>query len=283
MRKSKFMLLLVAVVASFMMSSCSKVPTGNVGIKVYLLGGSKGVDNEVLGTGRYWIGVNEELYLFPTFTQNYVWTASEDEGSTSNESIDFQDVDGLKLNADVGITYHLEESKIADLFQKYKKGIKEITDIYLRNMVRDAIVQHSGGLKVDYIYGAGKTELITKVQETVAKQCVDRGIMIDKIYWIGAIRLPQTVESSINAKIQATQKAIEIENKVREENAQAEIKLVQAKAEAESKLIRAEAEAKANRVLSASITPTLVEYKKIEKWNGIQPTVTGANAIINLK
>ena len=47
-----------------------KVPAGNVGIKVYLLGGEKGVDAEQKGPGRYWIGWNEDLYLFPTYKQN---------------------------------------------------------------------------------------------------------------------------------------------------------------------------------------------------------------------
>ena len=40
-------------------AACSYVPAGNVGIKVNLLGGDKGVDSEVLGVGRYWIGWNE--------------------------------------------------------------------------------------------------------------------------------------------------------------------------------------------------------------------------------
>ncbi len=63
---------------------CSKVPAGNVGIKVYLLGKSKGVDTEELPVGRYWIGINEELYKFPTFTQNYVWTKNINEGSIND-------------------------------------------------------------------------------------------------------------------------------------------------------------------------------------------------------
>ncbi|TON81215.1 transposase, partial [Vibrio parahaemolyticus] len=59
------------------MTGCSKITAGHVGIKVNLLGGDKGVQAEEVGVGRYWVGVNEELYSFPTFSQNYVWTASE--------------------------------------------------------------------------------------------------------------------------------------------------------------------------------------------------------------
>ncbi len=34
-------------------------------------------------------------------------------------------------------------------------------------------------------------------------------------------------------------------------------------------------QAKANEALSRSISPILVQYKNIEKWNGILPQVTG--------
>ena len=84
MKKLTNLILLGAL--ALMGTACSKVPSGHVGVKVYLLGGEKGVDSEELGVGRYYIGINEELYLFPTFKQNYVWTADEREGSESNES-----------------------------------------------------------------------------------------------------------------------------------------------------------------------------------------------------
>ena len=37
----------------------------------------------------------------------------------------------------------------------------------------------------------------------------------------------------------------------------------------------AEAEAEANRVLSESLTAQIIEYNKIQKWNGVMPKVTG--------
>ena len=64
------------------LAACSTVPAGHVGVKVYLLGGSKGVDSEELGVGRYWIGWNEQLYIFPTYMQNYTWTREPDSTGT---------------------------------------------------------------------------------------------------------------------------------------------------------------------------------------------------------
>ena len=56
-----------------------------------------------------------------------------------------------------------------------------------------------------------------------------------------------------------------------------------AEAAAETVRIKAQGEADANKILTESITPTLLEYTKIEKWNGILPTVMGeASPIIDI-
>lgn len=52
--------------------------------------------------------------------------------------------------------------------------------------------------------------------------------------------------------------------------------ITNAKAEAESMKIRAEAEAEANRKISASLTDKVIENKKIEKWDGVLPKVSGS-------
>ncbi|MFZ7121763.1 MAG: SPFH domain-containing protein [Eubacteriaceae bacterium] len=281
MKKLKLMLILLVSVISF--TSCSKVPAGNVGVKFYLLGGDKGVDSEELSPGRYWIGVNEELYIFPTFTQNYVWTADEEEGSENDESFNFQDVQGLELNADIGITYKINPTKVNTIFEKYKRGINEITDTYLRNMVRDALVKRTSTLDVEYIYGKGRAKLIEDVTLDVKELCDPIGIEIEKIYWIGRIKLPQTVKEAIDAKIKATQIAQQRENELREAEAKAKKTIAEADGRAKSILLEAEAQAQANRLLNASLTPTLVEYEKIQRWDGKLPQVTGSNALINLK
>lgn len=60
--------------------------------------------------------------------------------------------------------------------------------------------------------------------------------------------------------------------------------ITNAEAEAETIKIKAQAEAEANDVLSDSLSNNVIEYYKIDKWNGELPQVTGgANPIIDLK
>lgn len=261
------------------LAACSTVPAGHVGVKVYLLGGSKGVDSEELGVGRYWIGMNEQLYIFPTYMQNYTWTKEPDSTGPEDESISFQTVEGMTANADVGISYQLDPTKINKIFQTYRRGVDEITDTFLRNMVRDSLVKQASTKPIEYIYGAGKAELMAAVQADVQKQVEPIGIKIDKIYWIGEIRLPQTVIDSINAKNAATQMAQQRQNEVAQARAEAEKKVAEAKGEADSILLKAKAQAQANRELSSSITPELVQYRALDKWDGVLPRMTGNSAV----
>ena len=60
--------------------------------------------------------------------------------------------------------------------------------------------------------------------------------------------------------------------------------ITNAEAEAETIRIKAQAEADANRTISESITNNVIEYKKLEKWDGVLPKVTGgASALIDVE
>ena len=275
----KFRNVALAVLMLGSVAACSTVPAGHVGVKVFLLGGDKGVDSEELGVGRYWIGPNEQLYIFPTYMQNYVWTKDPAEGSQNDESISFQTADGMTANADVGISYSIDPTKVTTIFQTYRRGVDEITDTFLRNMVRDALVKEASNKPIEYVYGAGKADLMASVQKDVADQVGPLGIKIDKIYWIGEIRLPVVVLESINNKNAATQMAQQRQNEVAQAKAEADKKIEDARGTAESILRVADAQAKANKLLAQSLTPEFVQYQAITKWDGILPKFTGSAAV----
>lgn len=267
-----------------------KIPAGYRGVKIYLYGTTKGVQSKILGVGKYWLTINEEIYLFPTFTQNYIWTKSKQEGSPNDESFTFQTIEGLSVGTDVGISYSVRPDSVDTIFQKYRKGIKEITDIYLRNMVRDAFVKSASTKTVESIYGAGKTLLLENVETAIRNQVDPIGIDLERIYFIGDLRLPHTVVIAINNKIQATQKAQQRENEIAEAEAEAKKKIAAAKGNrdshiaiaegtAKATLLEAEAQAKSNKLLANSITPLYVEYIRAKQWNGITPKITAGTDV----
>src|SRR5258708_5282485 len=211
------------IVIAFVMSSCiSSVPAGYRGIKVYLLGTRKGVESKQLGVGAYFLGFNQRLYKFPVFQQNYVWRF---EGPGADNSISFQSKEGLDVNADFGISYSLVPDSVSAIFQKYRRGIDEITNIFLRNMVRDALNTTASRMPIESIYGIHKRDLLLKVDSMVSKQTKRYGIIIERIYTIGELHLPPSIETAINAKLEANQRALQSQNEVKTIEAEANKKI----------------------------------------------------------
>jgi regulator of protease activity HflC (stomatin/prohibitin superfamily) len=214
--------------------------------------------------------------------QNYTWAKSHSEGRAEDESITFQTKEGLSVNADIGITYTLQPDKIPLLFQKYRKGISEITDIYLRNLVRDAINTESSTKPIESVYGEGKAELIKAAEARVRHEIEPYGIILDHLSWVGNIRLPETVTNAIDAKISASQIAITRQNEIETAKAEAQKAIAIAEGEANARLLVAEAEAKAIHLKGEAVknNPGVAELNAIEKWDGHLPTSMIPNSTV---
>jgi regulator of protease activity HflC (stomatin/prohibitin superfamily) len=276
-------LALTAVIGGITAYSISaRVPAGYRGVIVNLYGSTKGVSEQSVGVGRYLLGWNREMYLFPTFLQNRSWAKSQ--------AITMQTSEGLTITTDAGITYQIDPDNIVKVFSKYRLGISEITDTFLHNMVRDAMNEVASTMTVDEIYGLKKEQFIRSVNEIVIKLAGENGITVTKIYLIGSFILPQMVKDSIDVKIQASQNAIKVQNEIATSRAEAQKTVVQAEAqskktviEAEARaqqiMIRAESQAKANKILAASLTPEFVQYQAILRWDGRLPTTSAGNAV----
>ena len=267
--------LLGLIALSGFITACSNVPAGYRGVIVNLYGDGKGVSEESVGVGRFWLGLSRELYLFPVFLQNYSWS--------DEQAITMQTSEGLSIQSDAGITYSISPDNVVKVFTKYRLGIDEITNTFLHNMVRDAMNEVSSTMTVEQIYGAQKEQFMQRVNEIVKKEASSNGIDIDKIYLVGSFKLPETVINSINSKIQASQNAMKVENEVATAKAEALKTVVNAEAEGKRLLINAESQAKANRILAESLTSEFVHYQAILRWDGQLPKITnGASPMVKL-
>jgi len=172
------------------------------------------------------------------------------------------------VEGDFSITYRIEPSNVAMVFQKYRMGIDEINRGPLRNMLGDALNEVSSTLSVTSVYGEGKNEMMAEVQDLVISKALKSGVTVTGVSILGAFRLPEQVMAALNSKIEATQRAEQRENELRE-----------AEAEAKKKVAVSKGEAEANRARISSLTENLIEYERlqnerlaIEKWNGQLPT-----------
>lgn len=272
-----------AVVLTLVVAACTTVKPGYVGIKVNNYGSNRGVQDLPIVTGRVWYNPwTEDVYEFPTFVQTEKWTKSANEGKETDESITFNSIEGATVNVDVGVSISFDPKKVPEIFMEFRKEPNEILDGYIRNQVRDAFSLRASQMKVTEIFGAGKQGLIDSVTIDLKRILGPKGFIIDNISVIGEMRVDNQVKESINAVLTAAQRAIEAENKVKQAQAEAEQQVASARGDSASAVIEASGKAQANVILARSVTPTLIEYQKIQKWNGELPTYSGGNALISI-
>lgn len=246
------------------------VSPGNVGVLVYKTGHEteKGVSDTPITPGFGFRKLFREMVVeYPVFLQNVVWTKSVEEGSKIDESITANTKEGLAINMDVSFAYTLESSKVPDLYVKFRSDIDSITAGYLRQTVRQAIQDTFGSYGVEEVYGEKKMEVVSTVKDLLTTRLAEDGFNIQQ-FTINEIRLPDTVKSSIDRKIQAAQDALKANEDLNRIKIEAEQRV--AEAEAEARAIRLQSEA-ANNANYIKLRALEVQLEALKKWDGKLP------------
>ncbi len=170
------------------------------------------------------------------------------------------------------MNFHIDPAYVNELYQKVGLDFaNKVIDPAFNDFVKEVVP----------IYQV--TEILPKREEIRRRASTKLGenlsryhIIVDDIY-LSNIRFSSDYERAVEAK-QVAQQQVETQRQVlAQREIEAQQKVATAKGEAESIQVVAQGQAKANEALSRSISPILVEYKGIEKWNGILPQVSGTS------
>ena len=179
--------------------------------------------------------------------------------------------------------------KVPFIFVKFRSEPETIVHSYLRNEVRDALGRVASTYDPMDIIGEKRAEFLDAVTKEVFHRVGDWW-NVDYITFASKLRMDPRIEQSINNIIEQKQQTAASVLKVQQMTAEANQKVAAAEGEARSKtavaegeakaiLVKAEAQAKANSVLAASLTPVLVQYAAVEKWNGHLSQFSGSTPI----
>jgi regulator of protease activity HflC (stomatin/prohibitin superfamily) len=168
------------------------------------------------------------------------------------------------------MNFHIDPAYVNDLYQKVGLDFaNKVIDPAFNDFVKEVVPNYP------------ITEILPKREEIRKRAMLKLGdnlaryhIVVDDIYFAN-IRFTPEYEKAIEAK-QVAQQQVETQRQIlAQREIEAQQKVATAKGEAESILVVAQGQAKANDALSRSISSILVQYKSIEKWNGILPQVSG--------
>jgi prohibitin 1 len=221
------------LVVVLLFSAVTRVGTGHVGV-LTLFGR---VTGEMLPEGMHLIN--------PLKTNNEMSIQTQ----TLKESASVPSSEGLVMNLDTSLIYHMNPSKASDVYQKIGANYESVViEPNLRAAIREATASHTANA------------LYTGEREMVAKQIYDqlnsllgaRGFVVESIL-LRDIQLPTTLKASIEAKQQAEQEALAMNFRLQKETQ-----------EAQRKRIEAAGIRDFQQIVAQGISPQLLEWKGIE-------------------
>lgn len=249
------------------------IEPGHVGILIHRAGG--GVDAKPLGPGfRMRNPVFSQIEEYPVFMQTLVLTRASTEGSPANDEINVNSQEGQPLSLDVAMSFELDANKVPTLYQTFRSDIESIQHGFVKQTIRQALQEVVGSEPIADILGPKKAEVVARSQAALEKRLAPYGMLVRQ-FTINETRAPESVIEAINVKNVMQQQALTAQNELQKNEFQARGDSIKAAGRAKAILTEAEAQARANRMLAESMTPTLVQYRMVDKWNGVMPTVAG--------
>lgn len=224
------------IAASIMLSSCVTIRQGTVGVKRTI---GKIDENVVPPGAKLYNPFATRIIVVPVRTENL------------EVNLDLPSKEGLNVNAEISILYHVEKEKATDVIGNIGMDYENVVilpvfraaaaDISAKNMAKD---MHTGN----------RLEIETAIKNQMMKILGDRGFIIEAVL-MKSIQLPQGLYASIEDKLQAEQ-----------ESQRMEFVLLKESQEAQRRTIEAEGIRDANRIISEGLTPQIIQYKTIEAY-----------------
>lgn len=277
----KFMAIFVAFLVAVGAVICTeRVHTGYVGV-VY---SAKGVEQQTISQGWHFMSPLKHMSEFPITQQRVVFSnAPSDYGAKEHADwhIDAP-ANGGTIAINLTVNYNFLPEHVVELYTKFGGMDGEsLMESKIQNDIIAYVKEVTPQFSVMQIYSDDRAGVNTAITDYLnEKLTAEYGINVSSALIVDA-QPDDTLMQKIRAKEQAKQDAEIAELNKQTALAQAETDKVKAQTEADVKMIEAQAEADANKVLSESITPELIQMKEAEarlKHGWI--TVQGADTVV---
>ncbi len=227
----------IAIVFSFF----AVIPAGNVGVIDFF----GHVSNRTLASGVHLVNPMAKIIKYSIKTQE------------STETMDVPSKEGLNIQLDISILFHLNPEKAAMV---YKTIGKNYADIILIPQFRSVARGVTAGYEAKALYTSEREMISNLIKNELQKIVEPRGIIVESVP-LRRIILPKGLQDAIEEKLRAEQ-----------ESQRMQFVLLKEKQEAERKRIEAKGIADFQDIVSKGISEQLL------RWKGIEATEKIANS-----
>jgi prohibitin 2 len=253
----------VVLVAAYLLLSINSVPPGYVGVVVQL----GQVQPNTLPPG---------VYFRPFLIQNVVDFETRVRPH-SFKAIDAASREYQSVKLTGTLNFSVDGQQADDLYTRVGLDFADrVIDAAFSDTVKEVVPQYP---VIDIL--AKREEIRARTKEKLATSLGRYGILVEDIYLTDISFSPEYTQA-IEQK-QVAQQAVEREREVlNQKRIQADQAEADAKGQAAAEVARAQGAAEANRLLTQSITPALIEYQRVQKWDGRMPLYQGGEASVLL-
>lgn len=267
--KGRYIVIALAVVAAAIIgTSCFKVvPAGSTGVVVTL---GKVSDNVL----------SEGLQMKAPFIQRIEVISNKIEKQEVDAAAVSKDLQSV--NSNIAVNYRVALDSSAKIFKNIGRNYQSVV---LLPAVQESMKSVSAKYTAEELISK-RAQVSEEIKVTLESKVNEYGIIIEKLNIVN-FDFSAEFNSAIEAKQVAEQNLIKTKTEQAQQiviaEAEAKKKIIAAEAEANAITAKAKAQAQANKLLTQSLSDTLVEYEKVQKWNGVLPQVSGSNAIVDFR
>lgn len=275
--------LVALVVLCTILGSFTVVEPGNVGVIFNKTTGSLSTHGQGLVLKIPFV---TQVQSYPSSLRTYTMVLRKGEGSHNDgpedDSIDLPTKEGQHIKQDISVTYNTSEDRAAEVFKSFRGAeIEDIENTFIRRTIITAAQNVAGQMSLSDLISSQRDKLQGEIENSLKTELGKMGFHLDKVN-LGASHLPQAIEAQMQQKMAAQQEAQQAQYELQKQTVLAQAAVAKAHGQADSIEVLAAGQAKANENILKTLSPMLIEFRKVEKWNGVQPQVTGGNALINM-
>ncbi|NCF74954.1 MAG: prohibitin family protein [Xanthomonadaceae bacterium] len=254
-RKGSIIILIILFLIIFGFFSIVIIPAGETG--VYHLFGN--VYDKEMSSGLHFKNPLALVTKMSIRTEEYTMSATKSEGYIkSADAIKALTKEGLEVDLDITVLYHLEEEKASDVFKNV--GLDYVEKI-IRPSIRSGIREVVANYEAKDIYSEKRQEATGEILAKLKEDINQRGIIIEEVL-LRNVNLPAKLSNAIQEKLTAEQEAQKYDFILQKE-----------KKEAERKRIEAAGQRDAQKIINESLTTKYLNYLYIKNLKDRKGTI----------